>query len=92
MGWQVFAEDAIGRGARWQCERDSSTTDTALGPGNTISTTTPQALGNTAGYILTISMPAVATGFGFGFAVSDFVATAAAVTISSSTGPSISAR
>ena len=60
-------------------------TVSADGPGTTINLTSPSAQSgggySPASYVLTVTMPAATTQFGFGFAILDFVPTANAVTI-----------
>jgi len=62
----------------------NATTDNS-GPGPTNHISPPEALSGggffAATYVLTITMPALATSFGFGFAILDFAPTANALTI-----------
>ena len=62
-----------------------SATVSSGGPGTTLNLTIPSAQSgggySPASYVLTVTMPAATTQFGFGFAILDFVPTANAVTI-----------
>lgn len=60
------------------------------GPGTTLNLTSPSAQSgggySPASYVLTVTMPAATTQFGFGFAILDFSPTANAVTITAYNG------